>query len=270
MALGQPPKKKRGHGPYMKQEKEAGIIRPIKAAGDPPVGPDVLMVIIPYELTHLVQTAKAKAVPFSQTRLYRLYQTEGGDHGPLTLCGPFLGAPHAVMGMEKLIVLGAKRIWVLGWCGSLQPALPIGHIVVPTGAVSEEGTSAHYPIGAKSPESDEILNQMLGDELERRGLPFSKGAVWTTDAIYRETVSKVKAYQARGILGVEMEISALMTLALYRSVSMAGLLVVSDELFDFKWRHGFSNPRLKKGSRAAGQTLLDVAAFCSRVMTSKR
>jgi len=241
---------------------EEGIIRPMKGKGDPLVGPDALMIIIPSELKYLVQVAKAQEVAFSEMSLYRLYQAERGADAPLTLCGPFLGAPHAVIAMEKLIVLGAKRFWVLGWCGSLQPDLPIGHIVVPTGAISEEGTSPHYPIKARSPESDERLNQMLGEELERRGLPFSKGVVWTTDAIYRETPGKVKAYQARGILGVEMEISALMTLALYRSVSMGGLLVVSDELFDFKWRHGFSNPQLRKSSREAGKALLDLATSC--------
>jgi uridine phosphorylase len=245
---------------------EEGIIRPRKGRRDPFVGPDALMVIVPSELDYLIKITEAKEVVFSEMGLYRLYQTECRADVPFTICGPFLGAPHAVIAMEKLIVLGAKRIWVLGWCGSLQPELRIGHILVPTGAISEEGTSPHYPLGAISPESDKRLTQMLEKELERKGFPFSKGAVWTTDAIYRETPSKVKTYQARGILAVEMEISALMTVALYRAVSMAGLLVVSDELFDLKWRHGFSNPQLKEGSRAAGKTLLDLASSCSQAI----
>ena len=80
--------------------------------------------------------------------------------------------------------------------------------------------------------------------------------VWTTDAPYRETPNKVLAYQQQGVLAVEMEMSALMTLAVYRGVSMAGLLVVSDELFEMKWKPGFSNPLLKKNSRAAARALL--------------
>jgi len=44
--------------------------------------------------------------------------------------------------------------------------------------------------------------------------------------------------------------------AAYRSVSLAGLLVVSDELFDLKWRPGFSDPLLKKNTRLAGELLL--------------
>ena len=249
-----------------KQLGNRGIISPRKAKGDPFVGPDALMVMIPSELKYLVRLAKAQEVPFSEMSLYRLYRARGDVDLPLTLVGPFLGAPHAVLAMEKLIVLGARRIWVLGWCGSLQPDLRIGHIVIPTGAVSEEGTSAHYPIGGRKLRSDERLSQMLAEALQQEGCIFSRGEVWTTDAVYRETVAKVKTYQDRGVLAVDMEISALMTLALYRSVAMAGLLVVSDELFDLKWRTGFSNPILKKGSRAGGEVLLNLATTLSQAI----
>jgi uridine phosphorylase len=218
------------------------------------------MIMTRSELTYLVRLTKARQARFNDMSLYNLYQTKVGLSERLSLSGPFLGAPHAVIGMEKLIALGAKRIWVLGWCGSLQHNVRIGHLIIPTGAVSEEGTSNHYPIGKGALQSDATLNQTLEQALKQKGLPYSKGHVWTTDAIYRETPEKVSAYQAQGVLAVEMEISALMTLALYRSVAMAGLLVVSDELFDLTWQQGFSNPLLKKTSRAAGKLLFNLAA----------
>ena len=61
-----------------------------------------------------------------------------------------------------------------------------------------------------------------------------------------------------------MEISALMTIALYRSIAIAGLLVVSDEIFDFRWRPGFSNPLVKRNSHAAGKVLLSLANSLSQ------
>ncbi|OPX37660.1 MAG: hypothetical protein B1H12_04355 [Desulfobacteraceae bacterium 4484_190.2] len=236
-----------------------GIIRPVKGKRDPDVERDALMVMIPSELQFLVQASKAEELSFSDMNLYHLYRANKGTQSPFTLAGPFLGAPQAVIAMEKLIVLGAKKIWVLGWCGSLQPDLPTGHLIIPTNAVSEEGTSNHYPISNRLPESNTALNRMLEEALIQQSLPFSRGSVWTTDALYRETPDKVKTFQDQGILAVEMEISALMTVALYRSVAMAGLLVVSDELFQLKWRPGFSNPLLKKSSRAAGKVLLRLA-----------
>ena len=244
-----------------KTRNSRGLIYPVKGRNDPHVGPDVLMVMIHSDLQNLVRTTRAKEVPFSEMKLYHLYQAKGRKGVPVTLSGPFFGAPHAVIAMEKLIVLGAKRIWVLGWCGSLQHNLRIGNILIPTSAISEEGTSAHYPISNRAIESDAELNLMLEMALQQRGLPFSKGPVWTTDAVYRETPDKAKAFQDQGVLAVEMEISALMTLAIYRSVAMAGLLVISDELFDLKWQRGFRNPLLKTASRDAAEVLLSLAGY---------
>ena len=247
-----------------KETPSEGIIRPVKGRRDPQLGPDALMVILPRELKHLVREAEAEEVAFSDTPLYKLYRTKKGPGPAITLAGPFMGAPHAVIGLEKLIALGAKRILVLGWCGSLQPDLKTGNLVIPDRAISEEGTSQHYPLPNGAPRSDSGLNRMLEVSLEGQGLTFTKGEIWTIDAIYRETPEKVKAYQEKGVLAVEMEISALLTVAAYRSVSLAGLLVVSDELSDLKWRPGFSNPLLKKNTRLAGELLLRLSGSLTR------
>jgi uridine phosphorylase len=232
----------------------------MKRKTDPAVGRDAIMVMIPSDLDYLVTTSHAQKHPLFHMNFYDLYQYRGkvGKEGALTLLGPFLGAPQAVMGMEKMIALGAKRFWVLGWCGSLQPNLRVGDLVIPTDALCEEGTSQHYPIGDKTAKTDEKLNHMLEKALDEKGQAFNKGKVWTTDAPYRETAVKVERYQKRGALAVEMEMSALMTLAIYRNVKLAGLLVISDELFDLKWHSGFKNPKLKQISRLAGELLLNL------------
>jgi uridine phosphorylase len=243
---------------------DVGIIQPVRGKRDPKLGPDALMVFIPSELQYLVRLTEAESLQKNDTCLYRLYRTTAGSPYPVTLSGPFLGAPHAVIGMEKLIVAGAKRIWVLGWCGALQVDLKIGQILIPTRAVSEEGTSSHYPVSDQPIASTASLNRMLEKALIQMELPFSKGTVWTTDALYRETPKKVEAYQKSGVLAVEMEMSALMTVAIFRSIEMAGLLVVSDQLCDHIWRPGFSNSLLRKHSRAAGEILLRLAGSFRR------
>lgn len=242
---------------------DEGLIRPLKRKSDPDLGPDLIMAMIPSDLDFLVGRSQAKKITRSYMALYDLYQAEDDAEGAVALSGPFLGAPQAVMGMEKMIALGVRRIIVLGWCGSLQPDLHIGDLVVPTTAVSEEGTSKHYPIGEKIPRADEGLRQMLEEALRKKGQSFVKGPVWTTDAPYRETPLKVKTFQERGVLAVEMEMSALMTLAIYRGVRLCGLLLVSDELSALKWHSGFKSPKLKETSRAAGEVLLDMVASLS-------
>ena len=227
----------------------------MKTKRDPAVGPDVLMVMIPADVEYLLKSVPLGNFASHDQVFFKIHQVREQGRNPLTWCGPFLGAPQAVMGMEKLIALGARRIWVLGWCGSIQPDLNVGDLVVPTGAVSEEGTSQHYPIAPRKAATDQELNRLLAEALEREGKPFRRGTVWTTDAPYRETPSKVAHHREQGVLAVEMEMSALMTLSVYRSVRLAALLVVSDELSDLKWHAGFTIPRFKEMSRFAADFL---------------
>ena len=246
-----------------------GLIQPRKRKSDPGVDRDAIMLLIRPDLDYLLSLYPSGKTTRYDMGFFHLYRIMHENDRPLFLSGPFLGAPHAVMGMEKLIALGANRIWVLGWCGSLQAQLKIGDLLVPTSALSEEGTSPHYPIGGIPPVAAEELNRMIEDALNKNGRSFSKGGVWTTDAPFRETPEKVEFYQKRGILAVEMEMSALMTLALYRGVKFGGLLVVSDELFNLKWHTGFSNPKLKQSSRYAGELLVRVVASLKSEVASQ-
>jgi uridine phosphorylase len=238
-------------------QQDVGLIRPTKHGSDPFVGPDALLVMIPSELSYLAKVCHARKRSTPGPGFFDLYQTPPGGKTSLTIAGPFLGAPQAVIGLEKIIALGAERIWILGWCGSITPDLRVGDLVIPTTALSEEGTSRHYPVGRRRSKTDKELNQMLMNTLTREGHPYQMGTLWTTDAPYRETPRKVIGFRQRGAIAVEMEMSALMRVALYRGVRLAGILTVSDELFTLTWHAGFSNPRLKRSSRLAGRALLE-------------
>ena len=234
------------------------LIKPTREKGEPLVGPDAIMVAIPSELKVMVDLSHAERAVLGKSNPFKLFIVKRDKDLPLALAGPLLGAPQGVIVMEKLIALGAKRIWVLGWCGSLQPNIAIGDLIIPTTALSEEGTSTHYPVNKKRIQTSSFLNKILEDALLKANLPFKKGPVWTTDAIYRETSEKVVAYGKRGYLAVEMEMSALIRLAVYRSVELAGLLIVSDELFSLEWHAGFGVDKLKKASRESCRLLLNL------------
>ena len=237
-------------------EQDVGLIRPTKHPSDPALGPDALFVMIASELTYLAKCCGAGKRSRPASGFFDLYQTTAAGESPLTLAGPFLGAPQAVMGLEKIVALGAERIWILGWCGSITPELRVGDLVIPTTALSEEGTSGHYPIGGRPAKTDKELTRVLANALAREGHTYHRGALWTTDAPYRETPKKVIEFQQKGMIAVDMEMSALIRVALYRGVRLAGILAVSDELFALKWHAGFSNPKLKRRSRLAGRVLL--------------
>ena len=235
-----------------------GLIRPLRRKRDPVIGPCAIMAMVKSHLDDFVRLGEPSLGSLFDMDFFKLYRIKGHQGKGLSLSGPFLGAPQAVMGMEKLIALGASKIWVFGWCGSLQPDLKTGDFVIPISAVSEEGTSRHYPINGIGPVADSAFVHELESALMANGHCFRPGIVWTTDAPYRETPEKILAFQQKGILAVDMEISALMTLALFRGARLAALFVVSDELYDLKWRPGFSRPLLKNRTHAAAKLLLDL------------
>lgn len=223
---------------------EEPVILPHRRPDDPEVPESVALVPAPFayhravrHLEGLYEEVKDRRVDF-----FHLCWPEEAKEA-WTLAGPALGSPAAVMALEKLIVLGARRILVLGPCGSLSAKAPIGSVVLPTRAVSEEGTSRLYGADPDLPQevADKALRGLEG-ALASLEFPYVKGPVWTTDGPYRETRQKVANHQAAGTLAVEMELAACLTAGAFRGVTVAGLFVVSDELSALQWVKGFENP----------------------------
>jgi nucleoside phosphorylase len=96
-------------------------------------------------------------------------------------------------------------------------------------------------------------------QCREKNFRFAAGKVWTTDALFRETRKKVGRYSAKGLLAVDMEMSALLTVAAYRKVPLGGLMVVSDELGTLKWKTGFLNPLFWCASKKAAQMVIEVS-----------
>jgi uridine phosphorylase len=244
---------------------ELAIISPQKGKRDPELPPCGILVFTPLDLDFTVNLLSNH-----EGRLLKIYLTDlhAGFYGNvrMVLAGPMLGAPHAVLVLEKMIALGTRRVLALGWCGSLQPSVHIGDVVIADGALSEEGTSRHYPVSVDRPGPAPYLLQHLKSVLLKKACTFYQGQVWSTDAPYRETVGKVLDYQKQGILAVDMEVAALFTVAHFRGIELAASLVVSDELHDLSWRHGFREARFRQAREILCQTVLEAlsqAAFGS-------
>ena len=172
--------------------------------------------------------------------------------GGFSVTGPFIGAPYAVMLLESLIARGARQIIFMGWCGAVSERVKIGDIILPTSVVIDEGTSRHYGadnsgrLAASFP-----LVSRISHVLEKNNVGFHPGAVWSTDAVFRETRQQVAAHQQSGILAVDMETSALCTVAKFRGVDLGGILVVSDELSSLTWRPGFKHTQFMDARKTA-------------------
>jgi purine-nucleoside phosphorylase len=199
--------------------------------------------------------ASRKFMPFDPARVYTI-STKGRK---ASLVGPCMGAPAAGYVLERLIANGARRVVMLGLCGSINREARIGSLVVPIGSRIEEGVSGHYTTGDRRSFPGKRALEAVRAAADDSGRSYHLGPVWTTDAVFRETKAKVKEYGERGLLAVDMEASALFTIAMYRGIELAALLVVSDELFDLTWRTGFTRPRFIATLRHACHIALDAA-----------
>ena len=115
------------------------------------------------------------------------------------------GAPQAADTVETLAALGVKKIIAAGK------------------AFVEEGTSLHYyeSIEAAYPDVD-LLNKATSE------FSVSSYPIVTTDAVYRQTFRKEQLWRGKGAVGVDMETSAVFSVARYLGLKAAALLMVSD------------------------------------------
>jgi nucleoside phosphorylase len=230
------------------------IIQPRRGEGTPSLGPLALLAATGPDVALLRISLGFGADAGRRLLTSRLY-THSARYPRTCLAGPMVGAPYAVMVAETLIAWGARRLLFLGWCGALTQTVTIGDLVLPTSAFIDEGTSRHYAPAALESAGAPALVQTIADGCAAAGAGVHPGPVWTTDAPFRETPDKVLAFRRRGALAVEMEVSALFSVAGFRGVEAAALLVVSDDLSTLTWQPGFKDPRFISGRTAAGRVI---------------
>ncbi|PIP35286.1 MAG: purine-nucleoside phosphorylase [Desulfobacterales bacterium CG23_combo_of_CG06-09_8_20_14_all_52_9] len=242
------------------------IVRPVVPKKAPEGGAVAVMVGTRIDLSDLLEGMGVdpdSAFPLFLSRLYGVTKAHTGFY----LAGPMMGAPYAVMILETLIAMGVKQVLFYGWSGAVAQGVEIGDILIPTEAVIDEGTSRHYRVRSRTGGSGRAsgrahpsaaIQDALRNELIRQNLTFRDGPIWTTDAIFRETVRKTAYYQRQGILAVEMEASALFSAGQFHGIQVGSIMVVSDEISSLKWRPGFRDDRFRCGRRRACKVIQSV------------
>ncbi len=235
-----------------------GVILPAKGRHPKHLGHRCVMASHPDDAARL---AGCMGLDKNRRLLMSRVHFKDGPQNACSLAGPFIGAPYAVILMETLIAWGVREVIMIGWCGAVSERVHIGDVIIPDRAYIDEGTSGHYcQPGIFSSLPSPILQQQLVDSCLAEHIDVHRGSVWTTDAIFRETPEKIAAFQEKQVLGVEMEASALFTVAAFRNVNIGCMLIVSDELSSLKWVPGFKAKRfVEQRERIAAL----IAGFCA-------
>ena len=161
-----------------------------------------------------------------------------------------IGSPMAAAAMENLAKFGCQKVIAVGSAGVLKPEITHGHLIIPTSAVRQEGTSYHYVAPSKYIKyAPEVIKKMCA-HLTEKNIPFVCGKTWTTDAIFRETQALIDLRTMEGCVCIEMENAAFGAVAQFYNIKFGQILYGADcpsgELWD---RRGWANEDIKQKTK---------------------
>lgn len=153
------------------------------------------------------------------------------EMGGMKIAGYLSHIGSALAGTDVIDVnwiTGATQFIMFGSAGSLESEATTGKFVIPTSAYREEGLSYHYA------EPSDYITVKNADRVEKifkeLKLPYLTGKVWTTDAIYQETVGKIEARKKEGCIAVEMELAGVQAVCDFYGFELYDFLVTGDVL----------------------------------------
>jgi uridine phosphorylase len=186
----------------------------------------------------------------------REFKTATGKFGNTTVTATStgVGCPSTSIAVEELARAGTTHFIRVGSTAALQPHIQTGDIIINVGTLRNDGTSRAYVPENFPAVPDHFLTRALIDaalELQRdQGFGLHVGLNACDDAFYAETPEWIQNLARYKLLNVEMESSAVFTVAHQRGLSAAMVCAVSGNLVaaDFDYNQGEKgNQRLVQG-----------------------
>ena len=194
------------------------------------VAPFVLLPGDPDRATFIAETFFDKPERYNDYR--QLLGYTGTYKGmPVSVQTTGMGCPSLAIVVEELVRLGAKTLVRVGTSGIISREVNPGDLVIATASVPQDGTTRMYLGGDPyAPAASFEVTQAL--VRASAGKNVHVGLIQTEDAFYATTPDDVERLETRGILGVEMEASALFLLGKLRKVQTGCALVASNYIGD--------------------------------------
>ena len=108
-----------------------------------------------------------------------------------------------------------------GGGGVLDKNIAVGKILVVEGAIRDEGFSYHYLKPSRIVYCDQEVVKKITAYLEQRNIAYFTGLTWTTEAIYRETIHRIKLRRSEGDKMGEMEQAGCIAVGFFASFPTA-------------------------------------------------
>jgi uridine phosphorylase len=169
------------------------------------------------------------------------------DGADISVFNSRVGSPMASDCAYFLRFTPCKNIIYTGLIGGLQPHIRVGDLIVPTAACRGEGASKYFVDEAYPAVADYkllwTLSSTLDEVYEGCDVNIYYGPIYTTDSFAAETDEFLERWRSMKVLGIEMETSAIYTVASVYGMRAAAVHVVSDNpVAEKSFFHRFEEP----------------------------
>ena len=211
-------------------------------------------------LPAIVDAYGGEAVMLDETtdrEVFRLTETPS----EITLVYSGMGSPAAANALEMVAAAAARLVVVFGACGGVAEDVGVGGLVVATGAVRGEGTSAYYAPPGFPAAFDPLLTARLWEAASASDVPAHRGVVYTTDAGYRQG-PEIYEECAGLVIAVESECAAVTVVGARLGLQTGALLFCTDNVSlsreEDRGYRGLADPRVRRGFDAGLEAAIEV------------
>lgn len=194
----------------------------------------------------------------------REYRSLCGTYKGVRVLALSTGIGGASMGIavEELSHIGVKAAIRIGSAGSYQHGIDLGELIIASGAVRDDGASkAYVPVAFPAVADPELLSACIAAAKEL-GAVSHVGVVRSHDSFYTDQEDEICAYWSKfGVLGADMETSALYTIAPLRGIRAATILnnvvLYQADAGDSIDQYASGDSKMAEGERAEILTALE-------------
>jgi purine-nucleoside phosphorylase len=198
-------------------------------AGD--IAPLVLLPGDPLRARWIAETFLEDARCYSEVR--GMLGFTGTWHGqPVSVQGSGMGQPSLAIYVNELFTeYDVQSVVRVGSCGALTENLAIRDIVIGSGACTDSAMNRITFEGLDyAPVADFGLLRAAVEAAEARGLDVRVGLLFSGDSFYASRPELTRRMVEYGVLAIEMEASALYTLAAKHGRKALAICTVSDHI----------------------------------------
>ncbi|MGZ7443934.1 purine-nucleoside phosphorylase [Paenibacillus sp. TH7-28] len=150
----------------------------------------------------------------------------------ISVQGTGMGIPSfSIYANELIKEYGVKNLIRVGTCGGMQEHVHVRDVILAQASCTDSSMNRHVFGGFDfSPIASFPLLKTAYELGIQKGLKLHVGNIFSSDMFYRDDTTVTKLLMKYGVLGVEMETTALYTLAAKYGVNALTILTVSDHL----------------------------------------